>query len=129
MASGIAVKLPLSVDQNDGCYSLLKDYESVIKQNMRCLILTSPGERCMMADYGVGVRNYLFDQNTISNMNDLRAKIYEQVALYMPFVELEDVQIDDLTDGEESVGIKIYYRIIPLGTEDLLSMDIARKIS
>ena len=65
--SGLSPRLPLEIDSTDG-YRLLKDYISMVKQNMRMLVLTIPGERMMDPDFGVGLRQYLFEQADVSNL-------------------------------------------------------------
>ena len=56
---GIAPKLPLQLDEVDG-YRLTKTIKETVQQNLKMIVLTSPGERIMNPDFGVGLRNYLF---------------------------------------------------------------------
>ena len=58
--AGFAPKLPLARDTGDG-FALIKNFENMIKQNLKMLVLTSPGERIMIPDFGVGLRRYLFE--------------------------------------------------------------------
>ena len=58
---GIGPALPLQRDNKFGTYSLIDDYAKEIKQNFKNLLLTSPGERMMIPDFGVGLRSYLFE--------------------------------------------------------------------
>ena len=60
---GFSPKLPLSLDPRDG-FLLTKSLPEVVAQNLRMLILTSPGERVMIPAFGVGLYNYLFELNT-----------------------------------------------------------------
>ena len=50
--AGFAPKLPLTQDSGDG-FTLIKDFETMIRQNLKMLILTIPGERVMDPEYGV----------------------------------------------------------------------------
>ena len=75
--SGISPKLPLSRDFEDG-YSLNKTLKDVARQNLKMLILTAPGERIMIPDFGVGLRNYLFENATEEGLYDLKNRIIEQ---------------------------------------------------
>ena len=54
--NGISPKLPLLVDKQDGPYGLNKRLNQSIKQNFKNLILTSPGERVMIPEFGVGLK-------------------------------------------------------------------------
>ena len=53
---GIAPKLPISTNPSDGTYTLTKGLNENVKQNLKLLILTSPGERIMMPSFGVGLK-------------------------------------------------------------------------
>ena len=59
MAS-IGVALPITKDSSDG-FTMLKSFRKTIKQNFKMLILTSPGERVMEPEFGVGIRRFLFE--------------------------------------------------------------------
>ena len=54
MAEGLGVKIPLFVDSIDGAYGLSKDMEELAQQNLKTIILTSPGENISDPNYGVG---------------------------------------------------------------------------
>jgi len=57
--SSLAVLLPMSTDSMDG-FAMIKDYKSLVKQNLKMLMLTVPGERIMLPKYGVGLKNTYF---------------------------------------------------------------------
>mgnify|MGYP003649644803 CR=1 FL=1 len=93
MAQGLSVALPLRIDETDGAYGLNKDIMSMAEQNIKMVILTSPGERMMIPDFGVGIRRYLFEQNTSSVAATLKERIQNQINKYVPYVNLKDVQV------------------------------------
>ena len=47
MAEGLSVALPLRIDEIDGAYGLNKDIITMAEQNLKMVVLTSPGERVM----------------------------------------------------------------------------------
>ena len=53
MSEGLSPKLPMSLHPADG-YRLTKTYKEMVKQNIKMLILTCPGERMMDPLFGVG---------------------------------------------------------------------------
>ncbi|MEO5367128.1 MAG: GPW/gp25 family protein [Magnetococcus sp. WYHC-3] len=122
--SGLSVKLPLSIDPDDGPYSLNKTYVDLVKQNLKNLILTNPGERMMDINFGVGLRNYLFENNGEDTYTDIKEKISEQVGKYMPFLELDEILVyapeDDVRTAGNIVYIKVGYKIVPLNIQDIL---------
>ena len=126
MASGISVKLPLVLDEKDGAYKLNKTIKDVVKQNFKNLMLTSPGERIMDPRFGVGLRRYFFENNNCKTQRDIKTRIYEQVAEYMPFLGVDEVRFG----GDEGEGhvlrVAIFYRILSMGEKDVLTIDFNR---
>ena len=58
--SSLGIKLPITRNTADG-FTMIKDFQTLVRQNFKMLILTAPGERVMEPDFGVGIRNYLFE--------------------------------------------------------------------
>lgn len=124
--AGLAPLLPLTVSQKDGCFELIKNYKDLVRQNLKMLLLTSPGERVMDLNYGVGIRDFLFLHHIESTYNDLDTRIRTQCLTYMPFLEIDDIsfssfQEDSNIDGN-TIVIRISYNIVPLGENDLLEL-------
>ena len=127
MSIGLSPKLPLTRDPKDG-YTLNKDYVSMIRQNLKMLLLTAPGERIMEPVFGVGLRNFLFLQNSEHTHSIIEKAIREQVSMFMSFVEVVAVDIspvDTMTNSSES-GLDIYleFRIVPLDILDILRVTV-----
>ena len=91
--NGIGPKLPLFRDERFGNYGLITSYLDEIKQNFKNLLLTSPGERMMNTDFGVGLRQYLFEpkQHVASK---IRQRLEDQVTKYMPFIRINKLQFN-----------------------------------
>ena len=109
MATGFSAVIPLQKDNIDGFYSLTKTLADNIKQNFKNLILTVPGERVMISDFGVGIRNFLFENNSSILQNDISVRISEQVATYMPFVRIENIEF--VEQNELMIGMRIFYSV------------------
>jgi len=97
--SGISPKLPLYTDPVDGI-GLNKTLKQMTRQNLKMIILTSPGERIMHPKFGVGLRRYLFMNNTQSTLSDINRKIEEQVRTYLPSVRIRSIKFLS-ENGEE----------------------------
>jgi len=123
---GLSVKLPLTYSKQDGPYALNKDLGEVVKQNLKNLILTSPGERVMMPGFGVGVRRFLFEQMSSDVFNRLTSEIYQQVNTHMSFVNIEDVRISTFENnpdlGLNEVRLSIEYNLGSLGGTNTLQI-------
>lgn len=99
----------------------IREWPVELKQNLINVLLTVPGERIMMATFGVGLRKFLFELDNASTRNAIKDKIMEQVELYVPQIEIVDIIVDSPADNH----VKIYfeYYIPALGTQDVLIID------
>tara|TARA_Y100001973_G_C5166282_1_gene316343 strand:+ start:215 stop:607 length:393 start_codon:yes stop_codon:yes gene_type:complete len=91
MAFGLAPKLTLELNSEDGAYGLLKSLAGVAKQNLKMVVLTSPGERIMEPEFGVGLKRYLFELATIGLEQTIRQRISDQVSKYLPYVRMNNI--------------------------------------
>tara|TARA_R100000005_G_C4983649_1_gene192599 strand:+ start:1258 stop:1656 length:399 start_codon:yes stop_codon:yes gene_type:complete len=124
----IGPSLPLTRDTRSGVFSLITSYDEEIKQNFKNLILTSPGERVMNPDFGVGIRNYLFE-NRSNAKSAIEQRLRSQVERYMPFISLQDV-IFDYSDelgvpleDRQILSIRIVYSVPDLNLESAININ------
>jgi len=129
MGVGYSPKLPLQYDSIDGYYKLNKTLGEVMKQNIKMVVLTSPGERIMQPNFGVGLRNYLFEQDS-SVFPALKRRIENQVRKYVPYVRIVEISLINLQDipGESqptnSMGLQIIYTAPESGISDSLTITL-----
>ena len=79
-----------------------------VKTNLLNLILTEQGERLNHPNYGLGVKNLLFEQNV--DMENLKASIHQQIMFYIPEINLIDTTVETSED-QHTIQIKITYNI------------------
>ena len=128
--SSISPKLPLQRDFIDG-YASNKTLRDSIQQNFKCLMLTSPGERMMDPDFGVGLRRFLFEQSGTGLSSKLTERIHKQTNKYLPFIKILNVETRSDGDSEAqstssaaTLRVQIVYSIIPLQIQDTLEIGI-----
>tara|TARA_Y100001938_G_C8072762_1_gene424127 strand:- start:728 stop:1117 length:390 start_codon:yes stop_codon:yes gene_type:complete len=125
--SGISPKLPLERDEQDG-FSLNKTVIEAVKQNLKMLVLTSPGERVMDPDFGCGIRRLLFEPATFDVKGQVESRIKSQVSRYLPFVNIIDVHFIDEGDPISSgaaVTIQIRYTVSTLSNVNILAISVS----
>ena len=118
MASGLAVRLPLITDDTFGAYNLITDFETLVKQNLKMLYLTDPGERMMNINFGVGLKRKLFEHNLTSTYAEIEQDIRKQVKRYMPFIRISKIDFM-IPEGNpdlypHTIKVKTYFTIVPL---------------
>lgn len=91
-----------------------------VRESLRILMLTHPGERVMHPTYGCGLRRMVFEQITSSLMTEMRSMIQQAVALFEARIELEAVQFDTSGMHEGVLRIRLDYRLRSSNTPDNL---------
>ena len=127
--NGIGLKLPLVRSPEDGTFGLIKTFRDEIKQNFKNLILTSPGERIMIPDFGVGIRNYLFEPR-YDVTSKITKKVHEQVSIYMPYVQIDDILFDfdgneDALEERNIMSIRIEFQVPSFNLNSTILIDRA----
>ena len=124
---GFSPKLPLMLDPIDG-YRLTHSFREVISQNLKMLMLTSPGERIMEPTFGIGLYNFLFENNTSLTQAKIRNSINRQVRKYMPFINIVSIKFGEAPNQEgpdidkNTLNIVVEYAIPSLGEVDFLNI-------
>ena len=125
--SNYAPRLPLTYDASNQ-YANNHTIETVALQNLKMLILTAPGERIMEHNFGVGIRNFLFEQNTNATYSTIKTKIIKQAREYLPFLEIVSVDFDSDRNNEQFIAngllITIKFIITPIGKSTELGITI-----
>jgi hypothetical protein len=85
--------------------ALMKD-EDAVKQSIKNLMLTDPGERLMQPNIGGGIRQLLFEQMTPGTLKLMEENIVDTIEIYEPRAELIDVRvIAGLDDTHVNVSV------------------------
>jgi phage baseplate assembly protein W len=122
--SGISPKLPLLNSRIDGAYELNKTIKETIKQNLKNMLLTHPGERVMDPLFGLGLGRYLFENSTTFIAANVKSDLIFQLEKYMPFIELINFSGEAgnplLGESDNLLKIKVEFLIKPLDEVDNL---------
>jgi phage baseplate assembly protein W len=123
---GYSPKYPLTFNASDGYYQMNKTLRDAIRQNVKMLVLTIPGERIMDPAYGVGIKKYLFEF-TQQVVGDLETEIRYQFGRYLPQIALENVLVltndDDPEIDPNGLYVRISYYIPSIGLRDSLEIE------
>ena len=129
--AGFTPKIPLIPSSVDGFYALTQNLRENTKQSLKMLVLTSPGERIMDTLFGVGAREYLFENLTDGLYRTFKARLNDQVARYLPIVDIIEVRFVDkeknivtsVTMESHILAIQIKYSITNLNIYDSLFIE------
>lgn len=98
--------------------------EENVRESIRILLLTEPGERIMREEYGCGLRRYLFEPNTPTTRQLMRERITSAIERWEPRVLVETVEVDPDPDDARVVHIAILFRLIATQALERLGMSV-----
>jgi len=124
MAIGISIKLPLNKS-----FNLNKTSAAKITQNLKMVLLTSPGERVALPNFGVGLRRFLFEQLIPQTLTNIKSRIEQQAKRYVPDATIEDVIFNSYLNNSSLVGmdenslqISVIYRVPTINRSMVLNL-------
>ena len=122
-------KFPLKYSDLNGPYESITEIRDTVKQNVRTILLTSPGEWPMRPDLGVGIKRFLFENSVSPELEGLHKRISDQFKKYLPFVKVRsrfienDSQGNSLVDRNE-IKLIVEYFIEPLAETDTIVLGL-----
>ena len=119
----LGIKLPITRSDING-FTMIDNFHSLIRQNLKMIILTNPGERVMIPDFGVGIQSYLFQNFSETTYTEIENNIKEQVATYLPVVSISELSFDSSDPDANTLQVSLRYFIPALGIKDLLEFTI-----
>jgi len=85
--------------------------EEDIEQSLHILLSTTPGERVFRFDYGCNIRQWVFEEMSLSNETLIIECITQAILFYEPRIEVEKITLDTQEELEGILVINIDYRI------------------
>jgi phage baseplate assembly protein W len=94
---------------------------SQIKSDLLCLLLTNPGERVMIPEFGTPLKKLLFEQNDITLQSQARSVISSAIAKWEPRIAIKNIEVtsqidsaslnndDDGSEAEHILSVRIIF--------------------
>lgn len=86
--------------------------EDNVRESIRVILLTEPGERLLREDFGCGLRQFLFEPNTVTTRQLIRERVMKAIERWEPRVKVDEVTVESDDDNRRLVGINILFRLI-----------------
>jgi phage baseplate assembly protein W len=99
--------------------------DNAIKQAVKNLILTQPGEKPFQPLVGSKVYNLLFEPLDAFTADSIKDEIINTINQYEPRVELTDVDVTAIPEGNK-LNVALEYRIVGLPIVETISFVLQR---
>ena len=117
-----AIHYPIAIDAGSGRLKQETDYEAYIKQLIRQVLLTAPGERINRPDFGAGVRRLVFTPNSTATASLTQTLIFQGLNTWLgALIKVDDVQAQA---QDERLNITVVYTVIARNEQRFLNLEV-----
>jgi uncharacterized protein len=98
--------------------------EDNVRDAIRILLTTRPGERLFIPDLGAGLDRMLFEPNTVSTRQSIKDRITRTLQQWEPRLALDTVDVDPDPDDRQAAIATITYRLIATQVREQISVKV-----
>jgi phage baseplate assembly protein W len=95
-------------------------YENDVRQSVRIIIGTDPGERVMRPDFGAGLRAFVFGVLDANARQRIQTRVREALVQWEPRIDVESVGVRVDASDRSLLLIDVAYRVRGTNTRDNL---------
>jgi len=117
---------PFRIDSGSRTFARTPTYDVHVAQMIRQVLLTSPGERADLPEFGCGIRRLLFAPNNEALSATAQVLILQALRRWLPgVIELKTVEVSaGQPPNEEQVLIRIDYVLLETRTSERLEVSL-----
>jgi uncharacterized protein len=88
------------------------DLERSVRDSIRIILTTRPGEQLMRPRFGAGLQDFLDEGNTVALRRQIQTAILESLQNYENRIMVDAVYVDPVADAPPEVQVQIHYRLL-----------------
>jgi uncharacterized protein len=98
--------------------------EDNIRESMRIVLMTEPGERLYLPQFGAGLGRFLFEPNIVTTHTLIAERITDALARWEARIRVEAVDVQpDRSDPQAAVAT-ITYRLVATQSQERVSLSV-----
>jgi phage baseplate assembly protein W len=98
--------------------------EQSIRDSIRVILTTRPGEQLMRPRFGAGLENFLDQGNTVALRSQIQSAILQSLKNYENRITVDAVDVDPVPGDNSQLQIEIYYRILRTNSTQQISVKL-----
>ena len=102
-------KFPVAVDAAGKI--ALSEFEQDIREAIRLVLLTIPGERVMRPDFGAGLHTFVFASMSATTLGAIQSAVQKALIQWEPRIQVLTVKVTPERGDIGQVSIDIDYRV------------------
>lgn len=117
---GRGIAFPPHLDATGGF--ALSEGPANIRESVKMILLTEPGERIMLPDFGGGITSFLYEPNIISTRRRMQERIIQALNRWESRIQLQSVRVDADPGNPQGAVISIEYKLVATGELDQIAL-------
>ena len=98
--------------------------EASVRQSIRVILSTRPGEQLMRPEFGAGVDRLLHEPNKLATRRQLRDWVNAALERWERRILLDRVDVLEVPDRPTELRVEIAYRLARTGTPDAVAVTV-----
>jgi len=86
--------------------------EQSVRDSIRVILMTRPGEQLMRPRYGAGLQNFLDEGNSVALRAQIQTAIRQSLQNYENRITVDAVDVDPVAGAPAEVQVQIHYRLL-----------------
>jgi len=96
--------------------------EESVRQSIRVLLSTRPGEQLMRPGFGAGLQGFLHEQNTLTTRRRIRDLVTESLERWEKRITVDRIEVRENADEPTRIRVEIAYRLKRTGAAQQLGL-------
>jgi phage baseplate assembly protein W len=116
------IRYPFAINPLLGRLRQESDYDEYIRQLIKQVIFTAPGERINLPQFGAGVQRLIFAPNSIAGASMAQTLIYQSLTTWLSTL----IKVNNVTTeaDQEKLLITIDYTVLQRGERRYLNIEV-----
>jgi hypothetical protein len=98
--------------------------EASVRQSIRVILSTRPGEQLMRPEFGAGIDRLLHEPNKLATRRQLRDWVNAALERWERRILLDRVDVLEVPDRPTELRVEIAYRLARTGTPDAVAVTV-----
>ena len=86
--------------------------EQSVRDSIRVILSTRPGEQLMQPRFGAGLQNFLDESNTLTLRRQIQTAILESLQTYESRIAVDTVEVETAAGAPSQIHVQIHYRLL-----------------
>jgi phage baseplate assembly protein W len=99
--------------------------EQNVRDSIRILLMTRPGERLFLPTFGAGLDRSLFEPNTVATRQTIKDRIVHTLQQWEPRLDVESVEVEADPDDAQAAIATITYKLVATQVRERINVSVA----